>query len=96
MPAPSNTNGLVGVDVVAANKRERTLLCGECKWRNSFDETEALSLLEQRSRLVPGRWSTRSFALFSKRAVSAGTRSKAEMRGDLMLLSADDLFAQLT
>ena len=83
---------VVDVDVIAASKRERALLCGECKWRNDFDETEAISLLEKRSRLVPGRWGSRYFVLFSKRAVSAGTLTKAGSRPDLTLLSAEDLF----
>ncbi|HAM16498.1 MAG TPA: ATPase [Eggerthellaceae bacterium] len=83
----------VDVDVIAASKQDRALLCGECKWRNDFDETEAISLLERRSRLVPGRWDNRTFALFSKHAAGAGTLSKAKARGDLMLLSAEDLFA---
>ena len=83
----------VDVDVIAANRQEHALLCGECKWRNDFDETEAISLLERRSRLVPGRWGSRYFALFSKHAVSAGTLEKARARADLTLLSAEDLFA---
>lgn len=85
----------VDVDVIAASKQKRTLLCGECKWRNSFDETEALSLLEQRSHLVPGRWSTRHFVLFSKNPVGADTRAKAANRADLMLVSSGDMFQPL-
>jgi AAA+ ATPase superfamily predicted ATPase len=85
----------VDVDVIAASKQDHALFCGECKWRNDFDETEAIALLEQRSHLIPGRWDNRSFALFSKRAVSAGTLAKARVRADLILLSAEDLFSSL-
>ena len=84
---------VVDIDVIAANKQERLLFCGECKWRNDFDETEAISLLEQRAPLVPGRWRATSFALFTKRMPSNGTRLKAKARNDLMLLPAEDLFA---
>lgn len=91
--ASPDERAVVDVDVIAASRQERALLCGECKWRNSFNETEALSLLERRSRLVPGRWDSTSFALFSKRAVSSGTRARARERADLILLSAEDLFS---
>ncbi len=82
----------VDIDVIAANKRERALLCGECKWRNDFDETEAIGLLEQRSDLVPGKWRAKSYVLFSKAKVGKGTRAKAKTRADLMLVPSESMF----
>lgn len=84
----------VDIDLVAASRAERAALFCECKWRNGFDETEALAALEQRSRLV-GRFGSRTYALITKNPVSEATRAKAARRGDVILASADDLFADL-
>ena len=40
--------------VVAADEIDRKLLVGECKWRNSLNETETLSTLQDRRRMLPG------------------------------------------
>ncbi len=84
----------VDIDVVATNKIERELLVGECKWRNSFDESAAIETLEERSELLRG-FSKRHFVLFSKKEASDGTKAKAAERDDLMLVSAKDLYAEL-
>lgn len=84
----------VDIDVVAANKIEREVLVGECKWRNGFDESAAIRTLEERSDLLGG-FTKRHFVLFTKEPASAGTRSKAEERDDLLLVSAKDLYAEL-
>ncbi len=82
------------IDVVAANKIERTLLVGECKWRNSFDETAAIGALEHRATLLRGF--TRCYhVLFTKRDVSAGTREKAAARDDLRVVTVTDLYREL-
>ena len=82
----------VDIDAIAASRHDRAILCGECKWRNDFDESEAIGALEHRAGLVPGRWRQMRYVLFSKRPVSKGTRAKAAARGDLSLVSAEDLF----
>lgn len=81
----------VDIDLVAASKADRAALFCECKWRNDFNETEAISALERRSQLV-GCFHSRTFALITKNPVSAATRKKAAARDDLMLVSADDMF----
>ncbi|WP_418825656.1 hypothetical protein [Paratractidigestivibacter sp.] len=40
--------------MVAADEIDRKLLVGECKWRNSLNETETLSTLQDRRRMLPG------------------------------------------
>ena len=82
------------IDVVAANGIEREVLLGECKWRNSFDESEAIQTLEERSDLLSG-FTKRYFALFSKKPASRGTVAKAEERDDLKLVSVQDLYTEL-
>lgn len=82
------------IDIVAINKIERELLVGECKWRNTLDESTAIQTLESRSELLRG-YSKRYLALFTKKPASAGTRAKAENRDDLLLVSTADLYAEL-
>ncbi len=82
------------IDVVAANGIERAVFLGECKWRNSFDESEALQTLEERSDLLSG-FTTRHFALFTKKAASRGSAAKAKKRGDVRLVNTADLYADL-
>ena len=79
------------IDVIAANPQERRIALGECKWRNSFDESAALSSLEARAHLVKG-FDAPVFYLFSKHRASEGTLKKAERRGDLFLVCADEMY----
>jgi hypothetical protein len=48
---------------------------GECKYRESFDETEAMRELERRATLVRD-YEPKSFYLFSKHTLSDGTVEK--------------------
>lgn len=82
------------IDIVAMNRVERELLVGECKWRNSFNETAAIKALEHRSTLLKG-FSRRHFVLFTKRETSAATRRAAADRADLCLVTLDELYAGL-
>ena len=52
-PAPANHIDKTRV-VVAADEIDRKLLVGDCKWRNSLNETETLSTLQDRRRMLPG------------------------------------------
>lgn len=75
------------VDVVASDAGRSNLLVGECKWRNEFDETEALRLLAQRSDVFAGA-AARTYVLFSKYKVSEGTVAKARGQESLWLVDA--------
>lgn len=79
------------IDVIAADAHKRHLLFGECKWRTSFDETKAITLLEQRSNILAGK-ATRTYILFTKNEVSSGTRAKADHRHDLQVISVNQMF----
>lgn len=81
----------VDIDLVAADEVSGSILLGECKWRNKFDETEALRVLEGRGGLIRGYAKT-VYVLFSKVPFSDGTREKEAGRDDLMLVTADDLY----
>ena len=82
------------IDVIAADKPSKRILLGECKWRESLDETEALRKLEARAPLVKG-YDQHSFALFTKNPVSDATKKKCASRNDLLLVSTADLFEDL-
>lgn len=84
----------VDIDVIAADKESSSALFSECKWRNSFDESHAIDLLERRSALVKG-FENRWLVLFSKNPASAGTLKKASERNDLQFVTVDDLYADM-
>lgn len=75
------------IDVVATDDDSGMVLLGECKWRNSFNETEAIELLRQRTGLVQG-YSRTVYALFSKYPVHQATRDSND---DVMFVAAADM-----
>ena len=77
------------IDVVAGNPLTKELILGECKWRNTFNETRAVEALRGRVGLIPG-YDTTHLMLFSKRPVSQATR---ENNPDVAFLSVDELYA---
>lgn len=79
------------IDLIAADKESKAILLGECKWRNSFNESRAVEMLEHRALLVKG-YSRRSFFLFTKESVSEATQKKAKARDDLTLVTAGEMF----
>lgn len=82
------------IDVVAVNAIERELLVGECKWRNSFDETGALRTLMGRAELLRS-YDRKRYVLFSKGEFSEGMRERASQSNDLRLVTLGDLYAEL-
>ena len=84
----------VDVDLVAASPSRKEIIVGEGKWRNSFDETEAIQTLEHRASLVPGSWEMRYLWLFCKRDVSAGTLRKESSRDDLRVVTVDEMLRE--
>ena len=81
------------IDLIAADKESKSILLGECKWRNSFNESKAIELLEHRATLVKG-YEHRSFCIFTKNPASEAARKKAESRSDLELVSVNDMFPE--
>ena len=79
------------IDLIAADRQSKSILLGECKWCNSFDESKAIEMLERRAPLVKG-FSRRLYCLFTKNAPSEVTRKKASARDDLTLVSANEMF----
>lgn len=79
------------IDVLAADPDGKTMLIGECKYRESFDESFELADLDRKRDLVKGYHATDLY-LFSKHAVAASTRAGCEGRKDVHLVSLDDLY----
>lgn len=77
------------IDVVAGDPSTKTVLLGECKWRNNFNETEAVESLLEKEGLIRGHTTT-YFMFFSKNPVSQATRSK--YAGRVRFLDADELY----
>ncbi|MGN0287416.1 MAG: ATP-binding protein [Atopobiaceae bacterium] len=82
------------IDVIATNGIEHKLLVGECKWRNSFNESSAIQTLEHRSALLRGFRQT-YLILFSKNSTSLATQQKAAARDDLRLVTTEELYSEL-
>ena len=81
------------IDVLAADRIEKRLIIGECKYRESFDETVEIDDLESKRNLVKGYAAT-NFMLFTKREVSVATRVKLANRGDWRLVTLEDMYAE--
>lgn len=74
------------IDAVAANRLTKQVLFGECKWRESFDETAALARVQDDAPRLVGGYDDVWAALFTKRPVSDGTKKKAAASGGCILL----------
>lgn len=79
------------IDVVAGSPSRHEILLGECKWREKFDETEAVDKLYQRANVLSG-YDEFAYALFSKHGVSDATCEKYS-DGRHLFVSAADLYA---
>ena len=78
------------IDIVMTDSFDCKLLLGECKWRNSFDESEAIDKLKRRTALISFA-GTPEYYLFSKRRASEGTRAKASSDPSLTLVDAQSM-----
>lgn len=82
------------IDLIAANRDRKEILLGECKWRNSFDETAAVEALECRAGLIGG-FKRYRLVLFSKMPASHATVAKYAEDDDMMFVSTEDLYREL-
>ena len=65
------------IDVVMGDTANHRVLLGECKWRERFNETDAIDKLKARSPLISMK-GDRVYYLFSKHPTSHITRAKHE------------------
>lgn len=79
------------IDVLVADREGKVLAIGECKYRESFDETSELADLESKRDLVRG-YHAEHLYLFSKRSVSDATARKCAGRQDIHLVTLDEMY----
>ena len=80
------------IDVVAGGRFSGEVLLGECKWRESFDESEAFEKLRARGELLVG-YEPAGYYLFSKKPLSEGTLAKVAHDPLLHAVTLEDLYA---
>lgn len=77
------------IDVLAANNKTKQLAIGECKYRNEFNETEALEKLAERTELIKG-YKADWLYLFTKKPVSKATTKK--YKNTVNFVTVDDIY----
>jgi len=75
-------------DVVVGTSK-RVALVGECKWRESLVDTDALGQLRIAAAAVPGTSSTTRLALFARAGFTERVRTIADEEGILLFTAAD-------
>lgn len=79
------------IDVLAADREQKLLVIGECKYRESFDETSEIDDLDSKRDLIRGYHASHLY-LFSKRAVSVATAEKCAHRSDVHLITLEEIY----
>jgi hypothetical protein len=79
------------IDVVAANRKSKKIILGECKWKNSFNDTAEIEKLMSKQHLLP-EYKDRSYYLFSKVPFSRAAKALEKENDCLHLISLDMLF----
>ena len=79
------------IDLVVADPTGKRLLLGECKWRNTLNETEMVEALRERVGLIPS-YPRPTLAFFTKRPVGDATRSKYADDPDMRFICVSDMF----
>lgn len=77
------------IDVIAASRIEKQALIGECKYRNTFNESQVVNDLLSKTHLLSD-YNVNAYYLFSKAPVSPKTRAKYE--GTVRFVTLDELY----
>ncbi len=85
------THEEVDIDIIAANKQNGNIAFCECKYRNSFNETQTIDTLKQRSALVKG-YQKPNYLLFSKKPLSHTTLEKYKGDENVSFYSLNDMW----
>ncbi len=80
------------VDVIAANKAEKKILLGECKWKSSFDDVAEIEALINKEYLFPG-FAEYHYMFFSKKEYSKAACKMSNKHKNLDLINMDMLYA---
>ena len=77
-------------NVLAADREQKLLVIGECKYRESFNETAEMSDLDSKRDLMRGYQASHLY-LFSKRPVSGTTADKCTTRPDVHFVTFEGM-----
>lgn len=88
--ANPGTRRQTDIDVIAANPTNKTILLGECKWKNELNVAQTVETLRERTGLAPG-YDRTQFALFvTTDELADAARSRNE--SDLLIRSVNEMF----
>lgn len=79
------------IDVVAADRARKQVILGECKYRNSFNESEALEKLKTRAACIKN-FKTAGLWLFSKKPLSKKTITTIKASPSFRSITLDELY----
>lgn len=79
------------IDIVMEDSINKQLLLGECKWRNTVNESETIATLQSRSPLIKSNYA-RQYVLFTKYKAGDATIAKTERDNSLKLVDAERMF----
>ena len=80
------------IDVLAADREQKLLVIGECKYRESFNETAEIDDLDSKRDLVRGYHASHLY-LFSKRPISKTTTEKYANRPNVHFVTLEDMYS---
>ena len=81
------------IDVIAANEAEKSILLGECKWKNDLNVADTITALRARTDLVTGYFN-RYYALFVKTNELASI-ARERQESNLTVISANEMFEDI-
>jgi hypothetical protein len=79
------------IDVLAVDPAGKRLLIGECKYRNSFDETAEVEKLLAKANLIKG-YKAEWFYFFSKNPMSKASQKKLGSHPNVCLITLNDIY----
>ena len=79
------------IDIVMSDSINQQVLLGECKWRRSFDESEAVDKLITRSSLIKEK-GERLYYLFTRNRVGDATALRSRAGAPLTFVDAESMF----
>jgi AAA+ ATPase superfamily predicted ATPase len=77
------------IDVVFSDNQ--TVIIGECKWRESFDEVFEINKLLEKERLLPG-YKTYQFYFFSKKDLGSSSVERVSKIDNFISVTLDDMY----
>lgn len=78
-------------DVIAADRKQKKIVLGECKWKKQIDDTDEIDNLLNKTYLLP-EYTDRYYYFFSKIPFSSKAKELANINERLTLVTLDEMF----